>query len=69
MKSSNLALRLDGAECADGAPDAQPCDAAPRVDALARQRARFDYRAFDQREFDRRTIVVGAQGFTAFRVS
>ena len=69
MKSSNLALRLDGAEFADEAPGAQPGDAATRVDTMARRSARFDYRAFDERAFDRRSIVIGAQGFRAFRVS
>ena len=63
MKSSNLALRMDVGAGAEEARQAAASEALARPDSGTRRRARFEYRAFDER-----VIVIRDHGLRPFRV-
>jgi len=72
MKSSNLALRMDGPGGAEQAAETARSDAAVRVTArhlAARFEIRaFEHRPFGQRAFEQRSIVLRDQDLPPFRV-
>lgn len=64
--SSSLALRMDAAGEADETPETAA--AGVRGGLATPRRTGFDYRALEQRAFDRRVILIRAQGLPLFRV-